>query len=192
VDSNEGAAVRIAMTVAVAGSVEGKLQKVIKEVETGELGKQISLSEKIGRIHADLKSGADAAGAKVLKANEGLSSRGVIPHGSGLIITEETAENLRLGKIIELEKHIRKYWNGKDFTSIPRGVFVIDLLGLSIEEVKAKFPEVYQHVLLHVKPHSLLTSTLAFYRIDISETEQYRPFLNFIFACPAKSVTCKN
>ena len=57
----------------------------------------------------------------------------------------------RLGKREGLEKHIRQYRNGRDITARPRGVMVIDLFGLSAEEVREKFPEVYQHVKLEVK-----------------------------------------
>lgn len=35
---------------------------------------------------------------------------------------------------------------------VSRGVMVIDLHGLSSDEVRSKYPEVYQHVLLQVKP----------------------------------------
>ncbi|WP_460881057.1 type IIL restriction-modification enzyme MmeI [Pontibacter rugosus] len=90
---------------------------------------------------------------KALKATENMSSRGVIPHGAGLIVTLEEAAELGLGSIVGIEKHIRNYWNGKDFTTRPRGLMVIDLLGLSIDEVRSQYPELYQHVLLNVKPH---------------------------------------
>ena len=46
----------------------------------------------------------------------------------------------------------REYRNGRDLTSRPRGVMVIDLFGLTAEEVRTRFPEVYQWVFDHVKP----------------------------------------
>ena len=81
-----------------------------------------------------------------------MSNPGVKLHGSGFIVTKEEAEKLGLGNIPDLEMHIRQYRNGRDITAIPRGVMVIDLFGLSSDEVKIKFPEVYHHVLLNVKP----------------------------------------
>ena len=59
---------------------------------------------------------------------------------------------LGLGTRQGLEQHIRDYRNGRDLTSRPRGVMVIDLFGLSAEQVRARFPEVYQHLLATVKP----------------------------------------
>ncbi len=57
-----------------------------------------------------------------------------------------------MGRVASLERHIRQYRNGRDLISRPRGVMVIDLFGLSAEEVRERFPAVYQHVVNHVKP----------------------------------------
>jgi hypothetical protein len=64
--------------------------------------------------------------------------------GSGFIVTPSQAEHLGLGKRPGLEKHIRPYSNGRDLTARPRGVLVIDLFGLSADQVRQRFPEVYQ------------------------------------------------
>jgi hypothetical protein len=53
---------------------------------------------------------------------------------------------LGLGRIPWLEKHIRPYLNGRDLTGSSRKVMVIDLFGLSSEQVKRQFPEVYQRI----------------------------------------------
>lgn len=92
------------------------------------------------------------AGAVSLRANEGISSPGVKLHGAGFIVTPEQARQLGLGRIPGLEKHIREYRNGRDLTRRPRGVMVIDLFGLSAEEVRERYPAVYQWVLERVKP----------------------------------------
>jgi hypothetical protein len=57
-----------------------------------------------------------------------------------------------LGEIPGLENHIRLYRNGRDLTSIPRDVMVIDLFGLQADDVRARFPEVYQRVFERVRP----------------------------------------
>ncbi len=57
-----------------------------------------------------------------------------------------------LGRIPGLERHIRLYRNGRDLTASPRNVMVIDLFGLEIDEVRDRFPEVYQWVWDRVKP----------------------------------------
>jgi hypothetical protein len=67
-------------------------------------------------------------------------------------VTPEKARDLGLGTVPGLERHIRHYRNGRDITSRPRGAMVIDLFGLTAEEVRTRFPAVYQHIVDHVKP----------------------------------------
>lgn len=154
VDAGDGAAVRIAMTVAASGSLPGRLFTVTDE-RRGEReaeGRPVTLSGQVGKIHANLRIGADVAGARALRANEGLSSRGVMLFGAGFIITPAEARALGLGTMPGVEAHIRPYRNGRDLTATPRGAMVIDLFGLSEVEVRTQFPAIYQHVLDKVKP----------------------------------------
>ena len=51
-----------------------------------------------------------------------------------------------------IERHIRLYRNGRDLTATPREVMVIDLFGLTAEEVRTRFPAVYQWIYERVKP----------------------------------------
>jgi hypothetical protein len=152
VDSADGAAVEIAMTVVKKGEEPGRLLQVISENETGGLEVQVSFHESTGKIHADLTIGAAVISAYALKSNEGICSRGVQLIGSGFIVTQEDALKLGFDKIEELKKYIRDYRNGKDLTDKPRGVKVIDFYGLTSEDVRKKFPEVYQWLYQRVKP----------------------------------------
>ena len=152
VDSADGAAVRIAMTAGCAGLREGRVMQVTRELESDDGEVAVSLSTKTGLIHADLKIGANVAAARKLQANNQLSNRGVIPHGAGFSVTLDEAKQLGLGIVANLERHIRPYRNGKDLTGTPRGVLVIDLFGLGIDEVRSNFPTVYQWLLDRVKP----------------------------------------
>jgi hypothetical protein len=152
VDSSDGAAVRIAITVAKRGQLAGQLNLVTSERETGQLEKEIELIEKIGRINPDLTVGANVTSAIGLKANQSISSFGMMLAGSGFIVSPEKAEELGLGRIPGLEQRIRPYRNGKDITSKPRGVMLIDMFPLNEAEVRVQFPEVYQHLVLNVKP----------------------------------------
>ncbi|MBK7781681.1 MAG: hypothetical protein IPJ58_13115 [Ardenticatenia bacterium] len=72
VDSADGAAVRIAMTVAERGTGAGLLRRVTAETpgDHGEVG--VTLSARRGRIHADLTVGAAVTEAEGLRANSGL------------------------------------------------------------------------------------------------------------------------
>jgi hypothetical protein len=161
VDNANGAAVRIAMTVGAktnpvrAEPVEaftGRLLTVTSE-ETGEFGEvSVTLDEKTGVIHADLSVGANVSTAQALQANAGVSSPGVKLHGAGFIVTPDEALSLGLGTVPGLGRHIRQYRNGRDLTDTPRNAMVIDLFGLSSDQVRERFPAVYQWVLERVKP----------------------------------------
>ncbi len=153
VDAADGADVRIAMTVGLPGEAEGMLLTVEAERPGHEEGtREISFRRRTGRIHPDLSIGPNVAAAVPLKANDGLCSPGVKLHGSGFIVTPEQAAALGLGRRPGLERHIRPYRNGRDLTATPRGVMVIDLFGLSSAEVRERYPEVFQHLLVNVKP----------------------------------------
>jgi hypothetical protein len=149
--TKDAAAVRIAMTVGEYGTTEGTLRQVVKETALDTDNPQIEFGELHGSIHSDLSIGVDVTAARALVSNEGINSPGVKLHGAGFIVSRREAELLGLGKRPGLEKHIREYRNGRDLTSRPRGVMVIDLFGLHENEVRRKFPEVYQHVKLEVK-----------------------------------------
>ena len=152
VDSADGAAVRIAMTSVASGTRDGQLFEVVSESDGAYGVATVAFRERIGKIQADLSIGADVAGAVTLRANEGLSCPGVKLHGAGFIVTPEEAAHLGLGTVPGLESHIRGYRNGRDLASRPRGVMVIDLLGLTEQEVRNRFPAVYQWLVERVKP----------------------------------------
>jgi len=127
---------------------------VAEEVKGGQEaeGRAVRFDIQKGKIFANLRIGADVAGAVALKANDDIASPGVKLHGAGFIVTPEEARALGLGTVQGLENHIREYRNGRDLTATPRGVMVIDLFGLTEAEVRNRFPAVYQHVLDNVKP----------------------------------------
>jgi hypothetical protein len=154
VENADGAAVRIAMTVAgpQRRDVAATLQTVIAETEGAEGAIDVTLATCIGTINADLTIGADVASAVTLKADEGVSSRGHELGSDGFIVTRNEATALGLGRVSGLERHIREYRNGRDLTSRPRDVMVIDLFGLSDADVRDRFPEVYQWLHERVKP----------------------------------------
>jgi len=149
--ARDAAAVRIAMTVCRAGRAEGALREVVSEKGLDTDAPVIVLDERDGTINADLTVGVDVTAAVPLLANEGLCSPGVKLHGAGFIVTPAEAAHLGLGRRAGLERHIRPYRNGRDLTARSRGVMVIDLFGLTADEVRLRYPEVYQHLLSTVK-----------------------------------------
>ena len=146
VDSADGAAVRIAMTVGTIDNVEGRLLSVTDEREGKGEGLDVTLQEQLGLLHADLRIGANVAAARALRANTELSNRGFCLFGAGFIVPPEDAIRL------EANAPIKAYRNGRDLTERPRGVKVIDLFGLTAEEVRARYPATFQWVLERVKP----------------------------------------
>lgn len=152
VDSTDGAAVRIAMTVLTTGRSEGQRCHVTSETPADYGEVNVTVNAEVGVIHADLSVGANVMMAKPLKANHLIANRGVIPHGSGFTVTEIEAISLGLGTDPALEKHLRPYRNNKDLTDRPREIRVIDLFGLSREDVLRQFPKIYQWLLERVKP----------------------------------------
>ena len=149
VDSVDGAAVRIAMTVAEASETTGTLLTVTEEKDLdGDLAAEVTLKRKVGKVQADLTVGADVAGAVQLRANSDISSPGVKLHGSGFILSARQAESLGYPEV----EVIKLYRNGRDLTGSPRNVLVIDLFGLEEHEVMKQYPAVYQHVREYVKP----------------------------------------
>lgn len=162
VDEKDGAAVRIAMTVAAPGKAAGHHWSVADESGAPD---HLVYTERVGQISADLRIGADVTASIALRANERLASRGVQLMGDGFIVTPEqaemlgacrhntsSAEKIRTG-IDDADTVIFDYRNGRDLAARPRGVKVIDLYGLNEADVRTRHPAVYQHVLANVKPH---------------------------------------
>jgi hypothetical protein len=152
VDGAGNADVRIAMTVCALGPHEGRLLSVRDECAGGDGEVAVTLDEKQGLLHADLRIGANVVSAKPLLANLGLSNRGVQLFGAGFIVTREEAAALGLGTLPGLDHHIREYRNGRDLNATPRDALVIDAFGLSADELRQRFPTAYQWLLERVKP----------------------------------------
>lgn len=148
VDSADGAAVRIAMTVGCPATTvtEGMLSTVIAENTGSGEGLTVELASRQGVLHADLTIGANVAATVPLKANDGLGNRGMIPHGEAFLVT--AGEALKFGA----DAPLRPYRNGKDLTSRPRGIFVIDTFGYTESELKTKHPTIWQWLHERVKP----------------------------------------
>ena len=149
--TKDAAAVRIAMTVAQAGTHEGQLVEIIGEAKLDSDEPELIERSECAIIHPDLTTGTDVTRLAPLKANEGVCSPGVKLHGSGFIVSPAQAKDLGLGTIEGLEAHIRPYLNGRDLLQRPRGALVIDLFGLAEDEVMDSFPDLYQYLLVKVR-----------------------------------------
>jgi hypothetical protein len=152
VDEDASAFVRIAMTVATLDKDPGVMALIEEETQLGDGSFEIRFNYVPGKIHSNLQVGANVGAAVPLHANEKLCSPGVKLHGNGFLVSKEKAAELGLGRIEGLENHIRFYRNGRDVQQKSRDLMVIDLYGLQESEIQKTFPDVYQHILVNVKP----------------------------------------
>lgn len=152
VDSADGAAVRIAMTVGAQGPAEGIRAEVTSESSDDESYSSVEIKKSRGLLHSDLTVGANVADTNSLKSNSGLSHRGVIPHGAGFVVSREQAVSLGMDRDIQTHRFLREYRNGRDLTQSPRGALVIDTYPLDAEELKQQSPAIYQWLYDRVKP----------------------------------------
>ena len=150
-DGQGSAAVRISMTVAAPGAAAGTFAHVIREEQGADDVPIVVFENRSGTINSDLTIGTHVKAARPLRANERISGRGMSLHGSGFIVSPQVAKGLGLGRVPGLDQHIRPYLNGRDLTQRSRGAMVIDLFGLTEDQVRERFPATFQHLLLRVK-----------------------------------------
>ena len=151
VDTEDGAAVRIAMTVGVAGEHPGELLEVTGEQPQDDGSERVTFNSQRGKISGDLTVGANVSATVPLKANEGMTSMGVMLAGRGFVIEEQEAIALGAGKNKTLDAVLRPLRNGKDLLDVPRQMYVIDFTGLSVDEARQQFPALFQILLTRVK-----------------------------------------
>ncbi|OYY67626.1 class I SAM-dependent DNA methyltransferase [Sphingomonas sp. 28-63-12] len=149
VDEKGSAAVRIAMTVGMAGKADGRLLQIVDESHAPD---SIQFSEQSGSISATLNISNDVKSAKPLKANDGLCSPGIKTFGAGFIIAKTLAERW-LSELSPKELVVlRPYYGGKDVTDRWKGKYVIDVDHLDEDAFRQDFPTFYSHLFNHVKP----------------------------------------
>lgn len=152
IDTVEGAAVRVAMTVAAKGQQNGILLRVESENDAGELGTvNVTFAPTvIGRISQDLRVGASPAMARAIRSNGQIAYWGAKFYGDGFILEPTAAKAMASrdggGSLA------RPFMSARDFTSKPRGLWVIDCDELKEADVREQFPSTYQHLLQYVKP----------------------------------------
>ena len=149
--SSDSAAVRIAMTVGQAGSLEGEYAEIIGESSLNSDAPIISTRSAIGRIHADLSIGVDVTDLSALQANAGVCTTGVIFLGEGFILNASEYE-LFAATDPDIEKVAKPYASGRDINGRPTSRRIIDFDGLAEREARTGHPALFQRVLEMVKP----------------------------------------
>jgi hypothetical protein len=145
------AAVRISMTVGVAGKQEGQVFRVVDPRRNAARGGDELLPPLHGIIVPSLSVGVDIDSAQPLRANEGLCRQGVKLGASGFILSGEQAKRLNPDATSADRLIIRSYLRNKDITGKPRDTFVIDLYGFSEQESLKFCPRIYDFLINHVK-----------------------------------------
>jgi hypothetical protein len=151
VDSSDGAAVRVALTVVQRGKVDGHLLNVEYETPSADGEVQIETHECWGLITPSLTIGIDVPACPALKANKGMSCVGYQLTGTGFRVARSDA--LNLDPYFETERAcIRSLLTGSDITRTSTDSYAMDLYGLSEEDLRRQYPAIYQWVYDKVKP----------------------------------------
>lgn len=150
--TKDAAAVRIAMTVAARGGVEGVLREVTAEAKLDSDTPEVTLASVEGRINSDLSVGADATSVEALEANRGLSFNGMMLAGQGFKIARKVRDEMRTGTGPKLDDVVKPHIGGSELVKTVLDEFVIDFTDLSEKDARQRFPLAYEHILKAVKP----------------------------------------
>ncbi len=165
VDTVDGAAVRIAMTVGALsfvlpkhqegivseppppdpGAFPGELLFVRGETPLDDGSAEVIFFALHGRIGSGLNIGAELEDVIELKSNGLLSNNGVMLGSRGFLVLPGT-------KITGAQTILREILNGNDVLQKSRRAKVIDFNGLTAGEARAKAPAAYEQLLRLVKP----------------------------------------
>jgi hypothetical protein len=151
VESDTGAAVRIAMTCGSKEGGAGRLLTVTAESEGKDGTLDVVFREAYGVIHVDLSAGANVATAVPLESNRDLSFQGIIPLGDGFRFTRDQLPAVGVAPDA-LPPVVKRFVIGRDLVQRMEERFLIDFFGLSETEAMEQYPDLFQRVLLLVKP----------------------------------------
>jgi hypothetical protein len=150
VDSSDGAAVRISMTVGAAGERIGSQLSVVDEADATDGEVVVSLSASVGRIHSDLRVGANVSSCTPLASNDRISNTGYILGGRGFVLNAEEAASMRIQP--GAADLVYPLFNGRDIVGVPRQFYVIDAFGLSEARLREIAPSAWQRLHDLVRP----------------------------------------
>lgn len=152
VDGNDGAAVRISMTVVVSGQGTGTRLQVTHETESeGSNARQVQFSSRTGKIFSDLGVGAALVEAKGLNANTGMVFQGVKLVGDGFLVSPEQRSEW-VSSCPEVGRFLPQLVAGSDLTKRRSPRYCIDFFGLDSDAAREAFPQGFQKILSDVKP----------------------------------------
>jgi hypothetical protein len=137
------------MTTIARGKLPGSLVTLVNERRVGRETTFDVVSE-TGFIQVDLSLGAEVASATPLKANAGLSWMGVKMSGEAFRVDRvRRAEFVFRGFPVQ---RLPLVVAGSDITDPPSEFYAVDCYGLSEDELKSRYPSVYQYLSDYVRP----------------------------------------
>jgi hypothetical protein len=151
VDSADGAAVRVAMTVVAATGKIGRLCSPLSESPSDDGAFDVQLATSSGIINADLTIGTNRTEVTSLKSNAGMAFTGMYPLGQGFVISAEDERRLNL-PTPKTAMVVKPYLTARDLAQRSRSSKIIDFYPLSQEDARDRFTALFQWVLERVKP----------------------------------------
>jgi hypothetical protein len=147
--ATDKAAVRIAMTVAERGEINGVSAQVVSETALNTDTPNVSLELRSGRVLSRLSLGANLSLARELLSNEGVAIKGFELGTQALLLENEMAAQL-----VKREPRARRflfpYMNGNDFKNGRTWRQVIDTYPAGWNEIEA-LPELANYLLANVQ-----------------------------------------
>jgi len=151
VATEDGAAVRVALTSVVPGSRAGTLARVVAESEAPTGEHSVTLDSTVGRITPDFVLDDGKDGIQPLNANRGLAFTGMYPLGQGFVLSPAQVESAT-GRQRTEQALVRPFFTARDLTQANRQSMVIDFWPRTMEESRELAPHLFQWVLERVKP----------------------------------------
>lgn len=149
---DEGAAVRIAMTVgtkdkrpAVIGTVTDESRTKAADLDFVAIGET-----EVERIYADLAAQVDVHLVPPLAANLRIAFQGMNVLGEGFKLLPEEVQDL-VGDG-DRPSVVKRYMIGRDLVQKPEERYIIDFFGHRPEDAQARFPALWNRVARLVKP----------------------------------------
>ena len=194
VDSSDGAAVRVAMTVGARDVTTGCLVEVERERPGADGERSVVFRSREGRITAGLRVGVDLSHLQELRANSDLSCVGYQLTGKGFVVDQSAAALLEPVDEATVSL-VRPLLSGRDITQLGRGLFAIDAFGLTEMRLRSEHPEIYQWIRDRVKPerdHNNRASLRRDWWIFGEARSTFRPVLKNIRSAVVTSLTAKH
>lgn len=154
VDTKDGAAVRVAMTVgAPRHGYHGSV--TLASVTGGDSEAIVKVEERtVTAISADLRASVSDESLQPLKANKDMCFQGVVPAGDGFKLEAAGLEHFGVDPK-RLPSVIRKYIIGRDLVQQLSTRYIIDFFGLTESEARSEYPALYQHLRDRVYPERI-------------------------------------